>query len=703
MAKPKNLTIPKNNSSFPEYLDWELLRKTGIAHIEKLGSDLWTDYNLHDPGITILEVLCYALTDLGYRTNFDIKDLLARSPEDKNLASKTIFGKPTDDNFFTAAEILSCNPVTLNDFRKLLIDIPGVRNAWFELSQDGEIPVSLDKKNNSLVYANPDSKTEKHFFIQGLYEVCLELEPLLIRDACGSVFFTKDGILQEVYKKLNAHRNLCEDLKKVDVYGEEQIRLCAEIELQPTADPESVLLAIYKNLEEHLSPTLPFYTLQEMLQKKKSVEAIFEGRPLSADSHGFIDTEDLKKLDPQKRLYASDFYRIIMDIDGVVAVRNLTLAKAIDNLVMHSGEKWCLNLTPKYRPHLDLRHSQITFYKGVLPFTSNVSIVEQRFLEEKAAKAKAMLEGYQLDLPIPDGQYMDLEDYTSIVEDFPQTYGIGTDGIKGLNDVKRKGQANQLKGYLLFFDQLLANYLSQLAHVRDLFSINQDESGTGKTHTYFTQILSEVPGIHELLVNYNACEGNQHDNLPPEDFPTYLQYIAEDLENYYERRNRFLDHLLARFSESFSDYVLLMFEVNGKKHDQKRVVRDKSDFLSSYPKISRNRGKAFDYTQPVGCAGENDCGESNKIDSNAKFENVSGLEMRVAKLIGVNNNSWQKLGNATIDKNPGGWSLEIYKLDDCLIKSTSNWETEQEACDALSAWQKYIGNERYYRRLTFDV
>src|SRR5690606_42076544 len=68
------------------------------------------------------------------------------------------------------------------------------------------------------------------------------------------------------------------------VYGEEQIRLCAEIELQPTADPESVLLAIYKNLEEHLSPTLPFYTLQEMLQKKKSVEAIFEGRPLSADS-----------------------------------------------------------------------------------------------------------------------------------------------------------------------------------------------------------------------------------------------------------------------------------------------------------------------------------------------------------------------------------------------------------------------------------
>ncbi len=700
---PKILTIPKDNSSFPDYLNWELLRKTGIEHIEKMGSDLWTDYNLHDPGLTILEVLCYALTDLGYRTNFDIKDLLARSPEEKKLAPKTAFDKPWDDNFFTAAEILSCNPVTLNDFRKLLIDIPGVRNAWFELASDGEIPIAFEKNLKSLVFANPESDTEKPFSLQGLYEVGLELEPLLVRDACGSVFFTKDGILEKVYKKLNAHRNLCEDLKKVNVYGEEQIRLCAEIELHSTANPENVLLEIYKNLEEHLSPTLPFYTLQQMLHKKKSMEEIFEGRPLSADSHGFIDTDDLKKLEPQKRLYASDFYRIIMDIDGVIAVRNLTLSNAINNLIMHSGEKWCLNLTPKYRPHFDLKHSQITFYKGVLPFTTDKSVVEQRFLEEKSAMTKAVLESYHLDLPIPDGQYMDLEDYTSIMEDFPLTYGVGTEGIKGLIDVKRKGQSKQLKAYLLFFDQLLANYLSQLSRVRDLFSISNDENRAGKTHTYFTQILSGVPGIQELLVNYFDCESNNEDRLPPEDFPSYLQYIAENLENYHERRNRFLDHLLARFSESFSDYVLLMFEVNGKQHDQKRIIGDKADFLSSYPKISRNRGKAFDYTQTVGCEGEDDCGKPIKSDRKEKLENVSGLEMRVAKLIGIDNNGWEILGNAIIEKKSSGWSFVIQKLNEPLLKSKSIWETEQEACDALSNWQKYIGNEHYYRRLTFDV
>ncbi len=48
--------------------DYEELRKTGIRHIENLASQIWTDYNIHDPGITSLEILCYALTDLSYRT-----------------------------------------------------------------------------------------------------------------------------------------------------------------------------------------------------------------------------------------------------------------------------------------------------------------------------------------------------------------------------------------------------------------------------------------------------------------------------------------------------------------------------------------------------------------------------------------------------------------------------------------------------------
>ena len=48
-------------------LDYAALRAAGLRHLERLAGHLWTDFNDHDPGITILEQLCYALTDVAYR------------------------------------------------------------------------------------------------------------------------------------------------------------------------------------------------------------------------------------------------------------------------------------------------------------------------------------------------------------------------------------------------------------------------------------------------------------------------------------------------------------------------------------------------------------------------------------------------------------------------------------------------------------
>ena len=93
-----SLVISKKNSGFPEWLDFDKLRREGIEYLGKLGGKVWTDHNVHDPGITILEMLCYALIDLGYRTNLPEADIFARNPEDKT----------TDNNFFTPSKILTC-------------------------------------------------------------------------------------------------------------------------------------------------------------------------------------------------------------------------------------------------------------------------------------------------------------------------------------------------------------------------------------------------------------------------------------------------------------------------------------------------------------------------------------------------------------------------------------------------------------------
>jgi hypothetical protein len=114
---PINNTIAKD--SLPATKDFNYLREKGLTYIQQLSGKLWTDHNLHDPGITILEVLCYALMDLGYRTGFSMNDMVRE--ED---------GTVTSNAFHPAKRIFTSEPITVNDYRRLLVDIPGIRNAW---------------------------------------------------------------------------------------------------------------------------------------------------------------------------------------------------------------------------------------------------------------------------------------------------------------------------------------------------------------------------------------------------------------------------------------------------------------------------------------------------------------------------------------------------------------------------------------------
>ena len=43
---------------------------------------------------------------------------------------------------------------------------------------------------------------------------------------------------------------------------------------------------------------------------------------------------------------------------------------------------------------------------------------------------------------------------------------------------------------------------------------------------------------------------------------TALNNIAENESTFNDRRNRFLDHLMARFAESFTDYALIAYRID---------------------------------------------------------------------------------------------------------------------------------------------
>lgn len=179
-------SIPRH-PELPPALDYAFLRAEGLAHIQRLSGLLWTDHNTHDPGITILETLCYALTDLAYRTRFPTADLLTGA--NGEITATTLSSLPP------AHEVLPTAPRTIADYRRLLLHIEGVRNAWLDPMQDvsdaagyrqSEVPIHADYLAGTLSFearnangaANPEVK------LSGLYKVQLELE---IDDVLGSM------------------------------------------------------------------------------------------------------------------------------------------------------------------------------------------------------------------------------------------------------------------------------------------------------------------------------------------------------------------------------------------------------------------------------------------------------------------------------------------------------------------------------------
>ena len=191
-------------------MDYADLRREGIHHLEKMIGKVWTDFNAHDPGITILEVLCYALSDLGYRTDFEVRDLLTE--KDGSLDPPAVSG------LFPAHEVLPNSSLTILDYRRLLLKIEGVRNAWLDPMMDptqesnykeSEIPIYIDclAENLSFNPLNDIGEENLRLRLSGLYKVLLELE---IDDVLGSlnetrlVYQVKRGPLKGVVLALDS-------------------------------------------------------------------------------------------------------------------------------------------------------------------------------------------------------------------------------------------------------------------------------------------------------------------------------------------------------------------------------------------------------------------------------------------------------------------------------------------------------------------
>ncbi len=133
MTQHKYIDKKKAHGNLP---DFESLKKEGIGLLHDLCGETWTDFNAHDPGVTILDQICFGLTDLVYRTEFDLVDYLTGKDGRIDLNEQALY-LPQD--------IFPCQPVTFGDYRKIIIDsVPHVENVWFKTCRsDNDLPRGL--------------------------------------------------------------------------------------------------------------------------------------------------------------------------------------------------------------------------------------------------------------------------------------------------------------------------------------------------------------------------------------------------------------------------------------------------------------------------------------------------------------------------------------------------------------------------------
>lgn len=719
--------------------DYNFLRKEGLKYIEKLGNTFWTDYNAHDPGITTLEALSYVITELGYRTDFDTKDLLTNAN-----------GQILNGSFFTAREIMTNAALTELDYRKLLIDIEGITNAWYlatrkETNQyDYHLPHPAEQKlyinilEDKLSFAPKDKNNTslEQLSVRGLNKIIIELDEdvalgdlnttelefaflqssrwvqvnitpefsswndpkaLLLskmdktfkiknkkveikdntvvivverttqvndtlkfivkpfdknelqqvkdhfsteKPICEIITLLKekkekvDGIFRTVQQKLHQNRNLTEDFLCVETIQSVEISFCVDVELVPETDSVEAMAQIQMAIEKILNPPVHFYTLSQLMEQGLDSTEIFLGPKLE---HGFLNDEELQKAQLPNSIHASDIIAAIMEIKGIVSVENLlmTAYNSLGQPITGSmNQKWCLHLSGEEKPLFSAEKSKILLFQKNIPFL--LSENSQMLVDQKVQQLKAQIKNYKLysvqsDLPVPKGQFYQLDEYYSVQEEFPVNYGLGANEISDKAPEKRKAQVKQLKAYLHFYDQLLADFFSQLYHAKNILDIEPVQ------YTYFPNYLDKNPKTGKDFYSKEIYRNDFKNALLNGDSEFDVS-LEESQSVFNDRRNRSLDHLMARFSESFNDYVFMMYKVSqdsgglGEMTFQANdLIHDKEAFLKNYAEISSERGLGIDYL--------NAKINNDKFDFQNFWEtdHRGGYEKRTAKLLGINN------------------------------------------------------------------
>lgn len=465
MATPDNASDDDKKA-----IHFDTLLDDSMALLERYSGNVWTYRGESDPGITLLQALTFSSADTGYRHTLPLTDLLVAPAGfaktqtlDDDVANgafnetHVLFSNggenspasgPVFPKEFRASQVMSCAPVTEDDYRRLILDLNAgeklaFRNARIKMATT-QYQYYYNRKEGQYAFTK---NIPARWVNQDVIPLTLTGNLDVTVDVNGTAEDEKLA-MEKLKALLNENRPLCGGFNTPQVARAQLVNVLVTLDLNDDATDDDIV-RIYTTLYARVTA---FFSPQAGRESKPSGTdnlTWFDGPRLD---HGQITQLPPAMCTAEKTFSYQPLIAGICSIPGVRQLRSLSHEGNVSK-----DKAWEIPVRPQcvlraWNEHTPEAVKSVTFYKkGVkVDFTNYLT----RLNSVTAAPPAPAPAGAE-DLPALSGRYRHVMDNFSATALLPPVY-LEQDTVTGLMNLlegeitRRRGRLASLPAALSF-------------------------------------------------------------------------------------------------------------------------------------------------------------------------------------------------------------------------------------------------------------
>lgn len=604
--------MSKENALFPAVKDaiaFDALWQQAHEKVTALSGEVWTDTGDHDPGVTLLQSATWNCSDLSYRASLPLNDLLTHHDQ-----------SPLFPEEFGPEQVLTCNTVTAEDYRRALLDLHSsdidTLNApgdflFSDISlikepEDHRFHWWYNAEKREYSFTEPtvtQPEDKKTLYLRG--NLWLTLVPTRYTQSLSAD--NRAAVTQYLAEFLAAHRNLGEAVSRITCLQPATFIPRMTIELADNiGDINQVAAQIYQVTDAFLRPAVARYTTEQRRALGDADDAIFEGPKLK---HGWQQTAPSQITSEGYVLNLGPLVNLLLAIPGVASLSTLSVDKGDGHITAVTGDNWRWQVVDGYYPllwgpaPLDLLAAD----GGPLTLVSKGGI---RNPMNSQAMARYLTQADLIEMAsteLPAGCFRDQTAYTPVGQRLPECYALQQP------DAVIDDKTRAVHQFLLPVDQLLADGTAALAQLPTLLAFKaRGDTIRGTRWPYANTMVQQ--DIHQPYAEVLKECAQQDAAIFMKDKQPVGANFARELD--------FLQYLLGYFGAQRAALPLTL--------DLPDFLATQRAYLAQQPALGYDR-------------------------TNIRVDRVSSLQKRIAARIG--------LDSICFDENPDLGQLPFYLIE----------------------------------------